>query len=67
MLSYSVVMEMRRSTYGNTMIENGKEHKYTGHSVDYFTEKAIEYILPNDLTSLESPKVERRLEGRSKK
>ena len=39
------------SFYGNTMIENGKKHKYPGHSVDYFTDKAIEYINIHDSES----------------
>ncbi len=33
-----------RSFWDNTFIENNKQHKYAGHSVDYFTEKAVEYI-----------------------
>jgi arylsulfatase A-like enzyme len=37
-----------RSFYNNTMIENGKEYKYPGHSVDYFSEKAVEYIKAHD-------------------
>jgi len=32
------------SFYGNTMVENGKEVTVPGHSVDYFTDKAVEYI-----------------------
>ncbi len=30
--------------WNNTVIENGKQDEYPGHSVDYFTEKAVEYI-----------------------
>ena len=32
------------SFYGNTMVENGKTHIYDEHSVDFFTDKAVEYI-----------------------
>jgi len=32
------------SFYGIDMIENGRHHRYAGHLVDYFTEKAVEYI-----------------------
>lgn len=33
-----------RDFWGNTVIDNGKQYVYEGHSVDYFTEKAVEYI-----------------------
>ncbi|HFQ93554.1 MAG TPA: hypothetical protein ENK32_06060 [Anaerolineae bacterium] len=33
-----------RSFWGNEIIENGRTHTYPGHSVDCFTEKAVEYI-----------------------
>jgi len=33
------------------MIENGKGYKYPGHSVDYFFEKAVEYIKAQDQDS----------------
>ena len=33
-----------RSFWGNKIIENGHETIYPGHSVDCFTEKAVEYI-----------------------
>ncbi|MEM8859083.1 MAG: sulfatase-like hydrolase/transferase [Chloroflexota bacterium] len=30
--------------WGNTIIENGETYKSEGHSVDFFTEKSIEYL-----------------------
>ncbi len=33
-----------RNFWNNTIIENGKQYNYPGHSVDCFTEKAVEYI-----------------------
>ena len=32
------------SFYDNDMIDNGKRYRYPGHSVDFFTEKAVDYI-----------------------
>ncbi len=40
-----------RSFWGNSIIENGKQSIYSGHSVDCFTEKAVEYIQNHDPTS----------------
>ncbi len=37
-----------RSFWGNEMLENGRTSTYSGHSVDYFTEKAVEYIQNRD-------------------
>ncbi|MCP5097332.1 MAG: sulfatase-like hydrolase/transferase [Chloroflexi bacterium] len=33
-----------RSFWHNTIIDNGTQYEYPGHSVDCFTEKAVEYI-----------------------
>lgn len=33
-----------RSFWGNTIIDNGRQTTYPGHSVDCFTEKAVAYI-----------------------
>jgi len=33
-----------RSFWNNTVIENGEETNYPGHTVDYFTDKAVDYI-----------------------
>ncbi|MEP1206216.1 MAG: sulfatase-like hydrolase/transferase [Rhizobiaceae bacterium] len=33
-----------RSFYRNKMTENGKVYEHEGHSVDFFTDKAVEYI-----------------------
>ena len=33
-----------RSFWGNTIIDNGRSYTYDGHSVDCFTEKAIDYL-----------------------
>ena len=33
-----------RSFWGNTIIDNGEQYVYEGHSVDCFTEKAVEYL-----------------------
>ncbi len=33
-----------RSFWNNVIIENGEKYTYPGHSVDCFTEKAVEYI-----------------------
>ncbi len=32
------------SFYDNDMIDNGERYRYPGHSVDFFTEKALDYI-----------------------
>jgi arylsulfatase A-like enzyme len=37
-----------RSFWNNTVIEKDKQFSYPGHSVDYFTEKAVEYINAHD-------------------
>lgn len=37
-----------RNFWGNTVIENDKQYLYEGHSVDFFTEKAVEYIGEQD-------------------
>lgn len=37
-----------RSFWGNTLIENGQRSIYEGHSVDAFTEKAVEYLDRHD-------------------
>ena len=37
-----------RSFWGNEMIDNGRIHTDPGHSVDYFTAKAVEYIHNRD-------------------
>ena len=36
------------SFWDNTIIENGEQYAYPGHSVDCFTEKAVEYIQGRD-------------------
>ena len=33
-----------RNFWGNTIIDNGREYRYDGHTVDCFTEKAVDYI-----------------------
>lgn len=33
-----------KSFYGNEIIENGRRYKHPGHSVDFFTAKAVDYI-----------------------
>ncbi len=33
-----------RSFWNNTVLENGRTYDYPGHTVDFFTEKAVEYI-----------------------
>lgn len=43
-----------RSFWNNTIIENGKQYRYPGHTVDCFTEKAVEYIQAHD-TETEAP------------
>lgn len=43
-----------RSFWNNNVIENGTTYTYPGHTVDYFTEKAVEYICTYD-TSEERP------------
>jgi arylsulfatase A-like enzyme len=37
-----------RSFWDNTIIDNGRQYTYPGHSVDCFTEKAVEYIEDHD-------------------
>lgn len=37
--------------WNNTIIDNGRQYTYPGHSVDCFTEKAIEYIQGHDSKS----------------
>ena len=37
-----------RSFWGNEVIENGRISTYPGHSVDYFTEQAVNYIHNRD-------------------
>jgi len=37
-----------RSFWDNTIIENGRQYAYPGHTVDCFTDKAIEYIESHD-------------------
>ncbi len=32
------------SFYDNDMIDNGERYRYSGHSVDFFTEKALDYL-----------------------
>lgn len=33
-----------RSFYDNTVIDNGRQEQYAGHIVDYFTDKAVDYL-----------------------
>jgi len=33
-----------RSFWNNTVIENGKQSTYPGHTVDFFTEQAVDYV-----------------------
>ncbi len=33
-----------RDFWGNTVIDNGEQYTYPGHTVDFFTEKAVEYL-----------------------
>ena len=40
-----------RSFWGNTIIDNGQQYTYPGHSVDCFTEKAVDYISAHDSNS----------------
>ena len=40
--------------HGNTMNVNGNHFTHKGHSVDFFTEKATEYILEHDSTTKDS-------------
>ncbi len=40
-----------KSFWNNTIIENGEQYVYPGHTVDFFTEKAIEYIRAHDPNS----------------
>lgn len=37
-----------RSFYENDIFDNGKQYKQTGHSVDFFTDKAIKFITANE-------------------
>jgi len=37
-----------RNFWGNTVIENEEQYVYEGHSVDFFTEKAVEYLHNQD-------------------
>ncbi len=43
-----------RDFWNNRVIENGKQYVYPGHAVDYFTEKAVDYIKSHNAAS-ESP------------
>ena len=42
-----------RSFWNNTIIENGQQYTYPGHTVDCFTEKAVEYLQDCDPNSEE--------------
>ncbi len=37
-----------KSFWNNTIIENGEQYEYPGHTVDLFTEKAVDYIRSHD-------------------
>ncbi len=37
-----------RSFWDNTIIENGRQYTYPGHTVDFFTEQAVDYIESHD-------------------
>jgi arylsulfatase A-like enzyme len=43
-----------RSFWNNQVIENGKVYTYPGHTVDFFTEKAVDYIGGRD-RSIDNP------------
>ena len=45
-----------RSFWGNTVIENGTRQVYEGHIVDYFTEKATDYLSNPARHDKQSPK-----------
>lgn len=40
-----------RSFWNNSVIENGKSYKYPGHTVDYFTDQAVDYVRGHDRSS----------------
>ncbi len=40
-----------RSFWNNRVIENGSTYTYSGHTVDFFTEKAVDYIHGHDGTT----------------
>ena len=40
-----------RNFWNNTVIENDRQYTYPGHLVDYFTDKAVEYIQAHDPNS----------------
>ena len=44
-----------RSFWGNTIIDNGRQYTYDGHTVDCFTEKAVDYISQRQKQEAERP------------